>query len=164
MIDHLLDVLAGAFPGGRGRGRRRPRAFDPALWQGPGVSVGSVIAAVAVFAPVVPFGVAAVRLAVAAFRLADDPMLFLFGLLLAIPAAIFALALFGASVAGALWMAAALLGGRRYADVYVGAHAVLWAGLAFFFLTVGLDVYGWWLLAGAGVTALALAARRLATA
>lgn len=122
------------------------------------------MAAVAVFAPVVPFGVAAVRLAVAAFRLADDPMLFLFGLLLALPAAIFALALFGASVAAALWMAAALLGGRRYAATYAAGYAVLWAGLAFFFLTMGLDAYGWWLLAGAGVTALALAARRLTTA
>lgn len=163
MIDHLFDALAGAFVGGRGRRPSRPRAFDPALWQGADVSVWTVVAALAVFAPVVPFGVAAVRLAVAAFELADDPMLFLFGILLAVPVAIFALAIFGASVAAALWMAAALLGGRRYAATYAAGFAALWAGLALFFLTSGLDRYGWWILGGAAVTALALAARRLAT-
>lgn len=162
MIDHLFDALAGAFVGGRGRRRSRPRAFDPALWQGADVSPWTVVAAVAVFAPVLPFGVAAARLAVAAFKLADDPMLFLFGILLAVPVAIFALAIFGASVAASLWIAAALLGGRRYAATYAVGYAVLWAGLALSFLTVDLAAYGWWILAGAAATALTLAARHLA--
>ena len=161
MIGHLLDVLAGALPGGR-RGRQRPRAFDPALWQGAEVSAWTLVAAVAAFAPVLPFGVAAVRLAVAAFKLVDDPMLFLFGILLAVPVAIFALALFGASVAASLWIAAALLGGRRYAATYAVGYALLWAGLAAFFLTVDLAAYGWWILAGAGATLVTLAAHRLA--
>lgn len=161
MIDQLLDVLAGAWPGGRGR--RRPRAFDPALWQGADVSVWTVVAALAVFAPVLPFGVAGVRLAAVALKLADDPMFFLFGILLAVPVAIFALALFGASVAASLWVAAALLGGRRYAATYAVGYAVLWVGMAAFFLAADLPGYGWWILAGAGATLLTLAARRLAT-
>lgn len=156
VLGAVLDVLATALGQLGGAGRR---LSDATLWRGPDLSRWTIASAVAAFVPLVPLTVAVGRFAVAAWRLAEDPMFWFIGLLVGIPAAVMAVAVLVLATTAAMWTAAALLGGRLHARLYGAVYGISGVLIGAFFVMGGVTHHG---LAMAGTSAvfLALLSRR----
>lgn len=148
-LDGFFGLLAAAWRSGRG-----PRSpwRDPHAWAEANPSLWTWLAGIGLLLPLVPVGIATVHFAAFAWRISDDDLMFVLGIILFLPMAMLALVAACILASWAITTAFWLVTGRPHARLFAAGYLLVLAFTAWPMLSVGLSGYGWALL---GTTAAA---------